>query len=331
MATLPLRIARKSSRLSSADIDAMLDGPRSTVPVTVTPLTDQPGGPRIIGSPTSGLILGIAAIDQIDALTAYENFARCAGYSCIANWSVEFPFSIFRPGETTYMARRIGEHRAAPPCTFEHVLLVGSADPFFSPFGRDETIAIQWALYRLAERAGRVLLHGAAPARPALLDHNSNLVAQWVADLKTLLPAAGVMACEPRGRILGPVDDGREAPEAFVAVSRGYEKQVPPGLTERADAIHYDLAWNRVHALVTVVDRWTIIHAGSTADPDDRSGIQGCIALKRVDLLNDGVLQRTRCGHLWRFTCDIAVPSLTNAIRTITGTNLPKDRFRLAA
>ena len=70
---------------------------------------------------------------------------------------------------------------------------------------------------------------------------------------------------------------------------------------------------------------------GGRTVPEDRSGVQSCIVAKRATMLANGVLQRTRCGLQLRFTCDTAVASLTNAIRTITGTNLPKDHFRLAA
>lgn len=211
------------------------------------------------------------------------------------------------------------------------MLLVGSASPELSPFGRDETVAIQWLLYKLPELAGRVVLHGAAPARPMLIDHNPQLVAEWAGDLKAMLPAAGILACEPRGRVIGPATPDPEELEVFSTVLKGYETKLPPGLTELDGAQHHDLVWDGAHALVTVVDHWTVIHAGSTANPEDRSGVQSCIAAKRADMLANGVLQRTRCGGLLRFTCDTAVPSLTNAIRVITGTNLPKDHFRVAA
>lgn len=330
MAKVPLRVVRNHSSLFATAVEALLDEPRSTVPVTVTPLDDKPGGPRVVSSAGSGLVLGIANIDQIDTLTAYEHFQVGGGYSCISHWCAELPFSAIRPGETVHLPRRIGEHRAAPPCAFEHMLLVGSANPIFAPFGRDETVALQWILYALAESAGRVALHGAPPARPMMLDHNPHLLRQWVRDLRTLLSATGVMAWEPRGATVGRIVDQPEERGPVRAVLQGYETNIPPGLTEREGAVRYDLVWDRIHALVTVVDDWTIIHAGSTANPDDRSGIRSCIAAKRADLLAKGVVQRMQCG-LWRFTRDTAVPSLTNAVRTITGTNARDGLFRLAA
>ncbi len=326
MAIAPLRLMRALSNPISIDLDTILSGPCSTAPVTVTPLSDDPGGPRVISSPTSALVVGVAPVSDTKPLTTRPHFAREGGYACLAHGDREVAGLQLRPGETVDLPRRIAEHRVFPPCSIEQVLLVGSADPAFSPLGKDGTLAIQWLLYNLAEYAGRAVLHGGSPPFPLLLDRAPQTLARWSADLRPLLTAAGTAAFVPLGPVLGPVVVQPEE-ETFRAVKSGYETVLPPGLTEAEGAQRYELAWGQVTARATIVGHWTVVHAGSTADPIDRSGIQACIAAKRRHMLEAGVLRRTRTGLL-RFTCDVAVPSLTNLVRVLTGTNEPGDHWR---
>jgi hypothetical protein len=327
MAIAPLRFQRTQSNSVPIELDTILSGPCSRVPVTVTPLTDDPSGPRIVSSPASGLVVGIAPINEMKVLAVYPHFAAEGGYACLSHGTVEVPGLQLRPGETLDLPRRIREHRVFPPCVIEHVLLVGSADHAFSPLDKGDVLAIQWLLYSLAERAGRATLFGETPPRPPILHRRPQVLARWSADLRPLLTAAGTLAFVPPGDVIGPmVVQPQEG--AFQAVKRGYETTLPPGLTEAESARSYELAWGAVTARATTVSDWTIIHAGSTADPVDRPGIQPCIAAKRQHLQERGVLQQASPGLL-RFTCDTAVPSLTNALRILTGTNEPRGHWRL--
>lgn len=329
MTIAPLRFLRSFLTPTPAALDTILSGPCSTAPLTVTPLTDHPGGARVVSSPVSGLVIGVAPVGETGALTELPHFAQGGGYVCLSPGSIEVPALALRAGETVDLPRRIAEHLALPPCPVEHLVLVGSADPVFSPLDKGETLALQWLLHRLAERAGRAVLHGAPPPRPLLLDRDPRVLACWSSNLRPMLSATGTPAFVPLGRVVAPVPEVSDD-EAFRAVKTGYATALPSGLTERDGARLYELGWERVRALVTVVGHWTVLHAGSTVDPTDRSGIQGCIAAKRRHMLERGVLQRTSTGLL-RFTCDTAVPSLTNAIRVVTGTNERRHHWRLAA
>lgn len=325
------RFVRSLLTSTTPPVDAILAGPCSTVPVSVVPLTDRDGGPRVVTSPASGLIVGIAPVHETAMLAALPHFAAGGGYTGLNHGTLDVPGLDLRPGDTLDLPRRMNEHLLAPPCPVEHVLMVGAADPVFAPLGRDETIALQWLLYRLAERAGRAALHGAAPARPALLDHEPQRLVRWSADLRPMLCAAGTHAFVPPGRVIGPaIVDPTDGEAAFRAVPRGYLTELPPGLTERDGAEHYELAWRRVSARATVVGHWTVVHAGATVDPDEHSGVQGCIAAKRRHMLMHGVLQRGADGLL-RLTRDTALPSLVNALRVVTGTNELAERWRPAS
>lgn len=327
MSNAVLRLLRNVTRSTSALVDTVLSDPCSTVPLTVTPLTDRPGGARVVSSPVSGLVVGIAPVNQTGMLTDLPSFAGGGGYACLSHGTLEVPDLQLRPGETLDLPRRLAEHLAVPPCAVEHVLLVGPADPVFSSLGRDGSLAIQWLLHRAAERSGRTVLHGARPQSPALLARRPEVLRRWAADLVPMLTACGTHGFVPLGSVIGPVEEDEVE---FRAVKTGYETALPPGLTERAGARLYELAWERVSALATVVGSWTVLHAGSTVDPVDRSGIQGCIAAKRMHMLEHGVLQRLPSGLL-RFTCDTAVPSLVNAIRIVTGTNEREHHWRFYA
>lgn len=309
----------------------ILSRPCSLVPLTVTPLGERATGARVVTSPTSGLVVGIAPVDEVAALTALPHFGEGGAYTFLSHGTVDVPAMVLRPGETVDLPRRIAEHLAFPPCTVEHVLLVGSADPVFSPLGKDGVLALQWLLHGMAVAAGRALVHGAVPQRPPLLAHDPERVARYAMDLRPMALAGGTHAFEPRGPVIGPVVVGPvDKAEVFRAVQRGYATDLPPGLTERPGARLYELTWRGLTALATVVDHWTVLHAGSTADPVHHGGVQGCIREKRRRMLAHGVLQRGP-GNLLRFTCDTAVPSLVNGVRVVTGTNEREHHWRPAA
>lgn len=296
----------------------LIAGPVSTVPVTVTPLTDHPSGARVASMPTSGLIAGIAPIHDVGRLTALPSF-KAAAYACISQGSLAVPGVHLRPGESLHNPRRQAEHQVLPPCPVEEVLLVGPANPTFGFFGRDETRALEWLLHRLAVEAGRAAVHGTAPPRPALLDREPQRLARWASDAMPLFRALGTPAFAPPGPVLRPIavepDDA-----TFRAVQRGYATELPPGLTEQPDARLYELAWAGIYAMATVSGSWTVLHAGSMAAADLSSGVQSCIADKRRAMLAEGIFQRGASG-LWRVTRDVALPSLLNALRVLTGTN----------
>lgn len=309
----------------------ILSRPCSLVPLTVTPLGERATGARVVTSPTSGLVVGVAPIDEIAALTALPHFGEGGAYTFLSHGTVDVPAMALRPGETVDLTRRIAEHLAFPPCTVEHVLLVGSADPIFSPLGKDGVLVLQWLLHGMAVEAGRALVHGAVPQRPPLLAHDPERVARYAMDLRPMVLAAGTHAFEPCGAVVRPVVIGpADEAEVFRAVQRGYATDLPPGLTERPGARLYELAWRGLTALATVVGRWTVLHAGSTVDPTHHGGVQGCIRDKRLHMLAHGVLQRSP-GGLLRFTRDTAVPSLVNGVRVVTGTNEREHHWQPAA
>ena len=55
----------------------------------------------------------------------------------------------------------------------------------------------------------------------------------------------------------------------------------------------------------------------------DASGIQDCLSRKRMRLVEEGLARPTVRRDVVRIACDLGVPSLTNAARMLTGTNLP--------
>ena len=322
------RPAPEPSPMPAADPFGM---PCTSIPVRIVPLGTRPDGSRLITQPGSGLVVGIAPVDDVAGLLAHRSFRGGGGYVTLSHGNLGFTSAQIRPGDTSDLPRRLREHLLWPPHRIEYILVVGPADPAVNPFGKDAALTLQWILHGLALRAGRATVVGAAAPRPLLLDSDPALVGRWIADLRPLLVAAGVMLFEPQGAVTEPRasapsgNDDRD--DGLRPVERGYAITLPARLTERPDALRYRLAWNSLSGQATVTDGWTVLHAGSLADPAHRPGIQACIATKRDRLLEHGVLQRT-AGGLLRLTRDIAVPSLLNATRLLTGTNEAISLFR---
>ena len=314
-------------------LDALLATPRSTVPHTVTPLDDRPGGPRVVSAPDAGLVVGLAHHTRIAALTALPHFAAGVGYATLSHGSISVPALALRAGESLDGPARLAQHLADPPAPIEAILLVGPADPVFSPFGRDESLAVQYLLHGLALRAARAVVHGAPPQRPVLLDREPQRLLRWVQDLAPMLrsctplfePCAVLLL--PRPVVAEPEGAGEVEPRG---VARGYHTVLPPGLTEGVGVSRYALRWRGLAAQATVAGDWTVLHAGTTVDPTDHAGVQSCIADKRARMREQGVLQGT-AGGLLRLTRDVGLPSLTNALRVVTGTNEPGHHWQPSA
>ncbi|MFD0463366.1 hypothetical protein ACFQY9_17490 [Microvirga aerilata] len=300
----------------------------------------HPAGARLVTSPASCLMVGVAPVFEAAHLFAVPEFQgpTCYGlahHGMLADLGVaEIDAPQLRVGETIRMPGRYADHRTQPPLPIEDVLLIGSRDR--DSFGRDEVVALQEVLTELASAAGRYQVTGAPPTRSWLRQVNPALVERWLADLRPMLVSAGWMVFEPRGPLLLPRGRAFEAPTREVAaepqpsagsppaVPSGFTTAFPPELLAQAEARRYRLHHQGATARVCVVEDWTILEKGSLVRRRDRSGIQLCLARKRNQLIGQGLLRRTRRKGLLRLTQDIALPSLTNAARVVTGDNVPR-------
>jgi hypothetical protein len=306
----------------------------STLSMQVTPLTDRPNGARLVTSPASCLVVGAGPVSDASLLLDLPVFQRPACYglhhqgtlSALEVAGVDVPQ--VRIGETLQPARRLDEHRSTPPLPAEEILLIGSRDE--TAFGRDEVVALQEALTVLAVQAGRYQVTGAPPARSWLRQVAPALIERWLFDLRPMLVSAGCLMFEPRGASLAPrpsapVAVAGEAPpqqaEPAPAFAAGFTTDVPPKVLTRPGAQRYRLTFRGATARLCVIGPWTILVKGSLVAMADRSGIQPCLARKRRQLREQGVLQPTGRDGLLRVTQHVALPSLTNATRVVTGGN----------
>ncbi|WP_114946117.1 hypothetical protein [Microvirga calopogonii] len=317
--------------------------PCSMVPVQVTLLTDQPGGARLITTPTSGLVVGIAPVTDAPILLTRTLFQRPLCYALFHRGAlrelgidgVDAPEA--RIGETMWPLRRFEEHFNAPPLPIEELLLVASRDE--DGFGRDEIVALQEILTERAVRAGRYEVTGAPPTRSWLRQVQPQLVEHWLADLRPMLISAGCDMFEPRRAVLVPRHMARPIPAhepipqaqaALPPLPSGFTVDVPEDLLSHPEARRYRLTFNGASAQARVIGPWTVLEKGSFVAGEDRLGIQPCLANKRRLMQERGVLRPAARQGLLRVTRHVALPSLTNAGRVVTGGNGPKDLWDAA-
>jgi len=324
----------------------------SPQPVPHLHVVTPPGCPpevRLVTSPDSALVVGTAPVTQSDHLLRHSAFrARPLTYLLLAPTSATAiaPGELY-VGETIDGAARFAKHRRNPALAAETVVLIACLS---NAFGRDAIQALQHGLTAQARRAGRSRIVGAPPPRSWLQLADPDQLARWLAALRPMLVAAGCSALEPPGMRLRPrlaallplaADAGDLVPDALAAqpapgtmalpaVQQGYRLDLPPGLAARPDAQHYTLAFAGVRAEAVRAGSWTVLRAGSRVILADDSSIQICLSRKRQALAEAGVLRPCRRHGLLQVTRDVALPSLTNAGRVVTGTNLPRTIWAAA-
>ncbi|GGK51775.1 hypothetical protein [Salinarimonas ramus] len=293
-------------------------------PVWVRHLTPDPAGARLILSPGSPLIAGVASACEADMLLEEPALGGAAGYVLI-----DWPHAV-RVGETLDMAGRWAAHRGAPPLPIEQVFIVASLPELRA--GRDTTLALQSILHRLARESGRCALIGAAPSPSPLESSDSALVARWASDIRGLLLAGIGPLFEPCAARLQPRAVEATPPEPPVGVLRpvsvGYALDVPGGVALWPDAMRYRLEWRGARASAAVVDGVTVVESGSLVMATETPCIQPCIARKRARLQAEGVLAPTRNPQLLRLAKPVRLPSLINGARVVTGSNTGVDVWR---
>jgi hypothetical protein len=338
-----LRCVRSDFGSTSDQTGSGLALPFPGLPMQVTPLTGNPAGARLVTSPASCLMVGVAPIFEAAHLFAVPEFQHSVCYSLAHHGRLEdlgvseVDAPQVKVGETIRMPGRFADHRTQPPLPIEDILLIGSRDR--TSFGRDEVVALQEVLTEWAVRAGRHQVTGAPPTKSWLRQVNPELIERWLADLRPMLVSAGWMVFEPRGALLLPRGRTVEAPARdaaaqslppaapLPAVPSGFTTSFPPELLAHPGARRYRLHFQGATARVCEVEDWTILEKGSLVRRHDRSGIQPCLARKRNQLIEQGYLRRTGRKGLLRLIQDIALPSLTNAARVVTGDNVPWTRW----
>lgn len=296
---------------------------------------------RLVTCPDTALVVGAAPMAQVAHLLRQTPFRRRPlAYLLMASATPIQPVELY-VGETLDGDGRTAEHRRDPRLPADDVILIGCHD---DGFGRDAIQALQHGLTAQAHRAGRCRVVGKPPQRSWLQLADPRQLACWLGVLRPMLVAAGCNLMEPPGARLRPrlvaapaarPDDlgalrpqTAPVPEPAIRpvpepVLQGYSLDLPAGLLARADARHYVLTWAGVRAEAVAAGPWTVLRAGSRVVPDDESGIQLCLSRKRQALQEAGVLRPSGRGGLLRVERDVALPSLTNACRVVTGTNQP--------
>lgn len=323
---------------------APLDHPR----LNVTSPRGCPPSVRLIDSPDTALVVGAAPTAEIGRLLRCPPFRqRPLAYLLIASGDAAQPTQLYI-GETLDGEERMAEHRRDPRLPADDVVLIAC---HAAAFGRDAIQALQHGLTAQAHRAARCRVVGKPPQRSWLQIADPQQIANWLAVLRTMLMAAGCNLLEPPGArlqprlvaVTGAPQDGlrgRPEPGAIARavpaappdpvlrlepaspLPQGFTLDLPPDLHTRAGARRYVLAWDGMRAEAVAFGDWTILCAGSQVASDE-AGIQPCLSRKRRDLRAAGVLRPSgRRGPL-RVAHDVALPSLTNACRVVTGTNRP--------
>ncbi|GEP01851.1 hypothetical protein [Methylobacterium haplocladii] len=324
------RLARTKTVATAAVPDRPAGSRTARPALSFISLSERPDGARLVLSPCSPLVVGIAPLDELALLRNETALARLVAYSLIHRGEALGECPELRPGETVLMPARMARHRARPPLPIEEVVLIGSND--LQHFGESALLALQEALHRQARRAGRARVVGGEPQQAWLTTVEPVLVARWLHDLRFMLMALGCPYLEPRRAVLQPRAEPLpllRAPVALtplvpapvpVSVPSGYALDLPDGLAARADARRYSLDWRGLRASAVVAGGWTVLKAGSQLIADDRGGIQACLSRKRRTLQEAGLVRRVGRTRL-RLLRDLGLPSLVNATRVITGGN----------
>ncbi|MER2198603.1 hypothetical protein ABS771_28375 [Methylobacterium brachiatum] len=293
---------------------------------------------RLVTSPDTALVVGAAPMERVGHLLRQTPFRRRPlAYLLMASAAPAQPTELY-VGETLDGEVRMAEHRRDPRLPADEVVLIACHD---DAFGRDAIQALQHGLTAQAHRAGRCRVIGKPPQRSWLQNADPEQLARWLRAVRPMLVAAGCSLLEPPGARLRPrsvaaLPGALQAPRPAVVLSpepairpvpepvlQGYSLDLPAGLLARADARHYVLAWAGVRAEAVAAGAWTVLRAGSRVAPADDPGIQLCLSRKRQALAEAGVLRPSGRGGLLRVERDVALPSLTNACRVVTGTNRP--------
>lgn len=293
---------------------------------------------RVVTSSNTALVVGAAPMEKIAHLLCQTQFAeRPLTYLLMASATPVSPTELY-VGETLDGEKRIAQHRRDPGLAADDVILIACHD---DTFGRDAIQALQHGLTAQAHRAGRCRVLGKPPQRSWLQIADPEQLARWLRVLRPMLAGAGCNLMEPPGARLRPrlvaatgmLPDGLEVPRPVAPlpepaihpqpVLQGYSLDLPAGLLTRANARRYVLAWGGGRAEAVSAGAWTVLRAGSRVAPTADSSIQLCLLRKRQALVKAGVLRPSGRRGLLRVERDVALPSLTNACRVVTGTNQP--------
>lgn len=302
---------------------------------------------RLVTSPDTALVVGAAPMERVTHLLSQAPFRkRPLAYLLMASAGPAQRIELY-VGETLDGEERMAGHRRDARLPADDVVLIACHDDLF---GRDAIQALQHGLTAQACRAARCQVVGKPPQRSWLQFADPNQLGRWLTALRPMLMAAGCNLLEPPGTRLRPRIAGAQAglpevveaplapapllpeplfpgPEPHAdraqAVLQGYSLDLPADLFARADARHYVLDWEGLRAEAVEVGPWTVLRAGSRVALRDDTGIQLCLSRKRQALQEAGVMRPSgRRGQL-QVLRDLALPSLTNACRVVTGTNQP--------
>jgi hypothetical protein len=283
---------------------------------------DLPASVRLVNAATSTLLVGVAPWSQARRLAALPEFSTPAVYVLDGEAG--------RIGKTGDLDQRLRDHSRTPPMArIDEVVVVTSP-----AFTADVTTCLEAALSQIARSAGVLPIIGAPLAMPVLDPHEDRDLLHWLAEMPTLLLAAGCRLFEADyepmpARIAAPEDDGPVAIGAG-AVRQGWDETFPADLLRRPTTAHYVLERNDLRAEAAVNACWTVLKAGSQLTAETQTWDQVGVANKRKYLRDHGLLKPEPAGRYFRLARDIALPSLTNAGRLVLGTNHPATVWRPA-
>ncbi len=273
------------------------------------------------------LVVGTAPWPKVRLLLAREEFRHPSCYAILGD-------TCLRPGMQgipgTHVGRtgcppaRARQHRQSPPLSSMRRLVVITADDR-NGLLLDEAAALERLLHIEALSAGSHRVVSRLPRDRGLTPGVFTRVTHWLDGLRWMLAVAGCPILEPAYAMpqQAPVDDAPAAPEPVAAPPAvGWTATLPQGLLARPDAHRFRLDHHEISATALVVDGWCVVRRGSRARVGEIDSIQEGLRAKRQHLLTAGILQPVPGrDDLWEAVCDFGLPSLTNAARTLLGSN----------
>lgn len=327
--------------MSNAVGDPLLPRPGQPEEVLVT----YPYGPgtnvRLIESPTSNLVLGIAGWHLRQRLLDLPQVCGSSNYAIVGSTGQPFPDAptAIYWGATDKLQQRLRRHSGDLPVVEPRAVLV-IAGAHLGVLSPDMSEGLEWLLSRLT-RAHSVFTLVNAFRQPNLRPAQITTRLRWVESLRPMLQTAGYPIIpfeEPDAGIepeFGRAADARTAPPqppqeaeltsgAVPAVRSGWSTSFPSDLEQRSEAQRFVLSDGEVEARAVVCGAWTVIEAGAIGRRHPVPSHQSCLTDKLEAMIEAGVLRPIPGRpHLVRLMRSIAVPSLLNARRLLCGNNGP--------
>jgi hypothetical protein len=305
------------------------DLPNVRNPIEELVIERDPREPHIlmVRHPDTRLIIGTTTWPSAVSLAEKAPFTSLCCYAVTGQTLVAFGpgdapgAHIGRSGQMPVRTRR---HRRTPPLDTPKALTVITLEG--GGFLLQEAAALERRLHEVAASSTHLVV-SQPPSDPGLSPTVLARAERWVDVLRWVLP---ILRCdilqEARDRPSeGIVADARcnAAPNAMAAPPEaGWTTRIPKRILTNPGGKRYRLQLGDVTATLREVNGWHVVEPGSTARALAPGYIQQGVRAKRETLRAEGVFQPIAGrDDLWMVARPLTLPSLTNAARTLLGSN----------